>query len=312
MTASMGAKSLARVVVEVHSGAPSDAALEAALRLAKALGSTLEGVLVEDAEMLAMDALPCTRVVSLVSGRTAVLEGPGQLAREMRMQLLAARRRMEELASRIGLSPQFATVRGSLASWALAERLAERVAGAVLALTEPYRRFGAHGVAQLFHRLPELAGLVLAGPRARRRPGPLVVVIEDERMGVGQVEELFALAAALKSAFPHQLVALVVGRDGESGHAEALARRLAGGARPSRRDVGPGRSGVGPGRGEASEAVEIVWAEVPLAEPGVVAEALRRLDAGFVLAQSGGLFTPGTSSLGRLLAVLESPVLVVR
>jgi hypothetical protein len=63
---------------------------------------------------------------------------------------------------------------------------------------------------------------------------------------------------------------------------------------------------------EAREGMRIERAEVARGEAAVAAEALRRLDGGFVMCQFGGLVVPDEGDLRPLASVLECPLFLVR
>lgn len=103
-----------RILVAVDASADSLAAVEAAARLAAELGAEIAGLFVEDVNLIRLSGHPAARQVDAISGESRPLE-PGELARQLRNQATAARRRLAEIAERRGVAWSFRTARGRVA-----------------------------------------------------------------------------------------------------------------------------------------------------------------------------------------------------
>src|SRR5512147_1159699 len=88
-----------RVVVRLGLAPSDESALEAGLGLAAALGAALEGLFVEDTNLLRFGALPFASETSTLTGvRRSV--GPTEIERALRVAASRYERRLAESASR--------------------------------------------------------------------------------------------------------------------------------------------------------------------------------------------------------------------
>jgi hypothetical protein len=127
----------------------------------------------------------------------------------------------------------------------------------------------------------------MVGPRARHVTGPAVIAVED----MNSLPALLRAAERLTALDGGQIVLLLIAPD-----EDALGRMDE-----------QSRLGV-----EAREDVRIEMAAMARGEAAVVAEALRRLNGGFVICQFGGLVVPDEGDLRPLASVLECPLFLVR
>ncbi|HVH16950.1 MAG TPA: hypothetical protein VNF72_01505, partial [Myxococcota bacterium] len=88
-----------RDVLQLGSVNPSAAALEAAVRVARAFQSEIESLFVEDAQLFDCAAYTFVREVSL-TGRQRRVMSPAGMTRDLRHAAQAARRQLEALARR--------------------------------------------------------------------------------------------------------------------------------------------------------------------------------------------------------------------
>src|SRR5262249_27494742 len=128
----------------------------------------------------------------------------------------------------------------------------------VVALAEPFSGGNCGSLKQLLLEVPGMTGLIMVGPRSRRLSGAVVGAVEDSERLPGMLRAATRLAAV----DGNDIVLLVIARD-----AEQLDRM-----------EGEARLVV-----EAREDVRIEQAAVPRGESAVIAEALRRLNGGFVI-----------------------------
>ena len=155
-------------------------ALEAATEMASLLRATLQGVFVENIELLRLAQLPFAREVSLVSASARRLES-AQLERDLRAQAEQMRRLLERRAATLSLTWSFRVERGAVAT-----TLADDGTLDVVVLGRSY----GHGAPQ-------------------QRPGGNVLVTFD-----GSEESLRALDVAATMATPDgELLVLLAGPD---------------------------------------------------------------------------------------------------
>lgn len=270
------------IIVEVRTSTPSQAALEAAAEVARAMGAELKSIFVEDNELRDVANLSCARAVSF-SGRASGRLDLDTLEHEMQLASAAVRREIERMARLADIPCRFDVVAGNPLR-TLAEHAAQ---SAMLALAEPMTPALASRLEALTGELRGLMGLVLAGPRARRRSGPIVAVVED----VSQLESILATARRLISPSRRAIVLLLVGEDArERAALEEQARALLKGL----------------------SAPEVTEVRSMLADAELLAGVLKRLGGSFLVAQLGGMLAPGRQVLPQFAAAIECPVVLLR
>jgi hypothetical protein len=274
-----------RVVLELRSGRPNTIALEAAIRIARAFESEIDGIFIEDEQLIDCAAYTFASEISL-SGRERRRVSTHGIERDLRLAGQLALRQITALARQENVPLRARVVRDEPLR-ALSIACAERGPWNVVVLAEP---FGAAHASHLKQLLVEIAGttaLVLVGPKARRLTGPIVAAVEDtERLG-----DLLHVAERLAALDGTEILLLLVAPDEDRAHNMEGSVRLA---------------------LEAREGVRIAIAELTRGAAAVVAETLRRLNAGFVVAQFGGAVVPEEGDLRPLVTVLESPLLLIR
>lgn len=274
-----------RVVLQLGSVCPSRIALEAAVQIARAFQSEIESIFVEDNQLFECAAYAFVREVSL-TGRQSRAVTADAMARDLRFAARAARRQLASLARRAEVPLRSRVVRDEPLR-ALSIACAETGPWNVVALAEPFSPGNGSLLRQLMMEIAGTTGLVMVGPKARRITGPVVVAIEDAQRMPGLLRAAERLAA-LDGA---PIVLLLIAPDEEhltrmEGHARLVIA--------------------------AREDVRIEVAAVARGEPAAVAEALRRLPAGFLICQFGGLVVPDEGDLKPLASVLECPLFLVR
>lgn len=108
-----------RILVALDATEDSLALLDLATRLAAKLRAELEGLFVEDINLLRMADLPCTRVVSVATPSDQGLN-LSSMERELRRQARVARDMLAMNAERFSVRWSFRTARGSMAGEILA------------------------------------------------------------------------------------------------------------------------------------------------------------------------------------------------
>jgi len=273
-----------RVVIQIKSGHPSAVALEAAVRIARAFGSDLESLFVEDEQLFDCAAYGFVREVSL-SGQQSRVLSPDTMMRDLHLAAQGVRRQLEALARTSEVPLRCRVVRDEPLR-ALTIACAETGPWNVVALAEPFTGNGAM-LKQLLVEVSGTTGLVTVGPRAQRVSGPVVVAIED----TAQLPDMLRTAERLAALDGAEIVLLLVAPDEE---------------RLERMD-GEARLVV-----EAREGIRIQSAAVARGAAAVIAETLRQLRGGIVICQFGGLVAPDQGDLRPLASVLECPLFLVR
>lgn len=115
MTAVDRLETMRRILVAMDASQGSLSALETATALAELVQAELEGLFIEDADLLALANLPFSREVRLTGGGVQALD-VAVLERDIRLHAMAARRAMQRAAARRRLRWTFRSVRGSVSS----------------------------------------------------------------------------------------------------------------------------------------------------------------------------------------------------
>jgi hypothetical protein len=278
-------ESRGRVVLQLCSARPNAVAIEAAIWIARAFQSEIESLFIEDQQLIELASFPFAREISL-SGRTTRAISCGDIERDIRFAFAEARRRIEARARQAEVPLRQRIVRDEPIS-ALAAACSESGPWNLIALAEPFTSPACPPLKRLFEVVSGTTGLILVGPEARRTEGPIVLVVED----IDWLASMLRAAERLAAVHDGEIVAWLVADDHDKLAAmEGQTRLLLG----EREDV----------RVEMSETAHLA--------PAAIAEALRRLGAGFIVAQFGGLVVPDESGLRPLAAGLECPMLLVR
>jgi nucleotide-binding universal stress UspA family protein len=108
-----------RILVALDASRESQAALEAAAKLAARLEAELLGLFVEDVDLLNLAALPFSREVPLLSRTSCILE-PEQIERDLKSRAAMARRALAEAAAAFHIGWSFRIARGRVETELLA------------------------------------------------------------------------------------------------------------------------------------------------------------------------------------------------
>ena len=156
----------------------------------------------------------------------------------------------------------------------------------VVALAEPFTSPACPSLGRLFEAVSGTTGLVVVGPEARRTAGPVVLAVED----IEHLSGMLRAAERLAAVDGGDILLVLIGEEKERlGWLEGETRLALG----DRADVPLASTEVARGAAAA-------------------AEALRRLEPGFIIARFGGLVVPEEGDLKPLAAALECPLLLVR
>lgn len=273
-----------RVVLHLGSAHPSTVAIEAALRVARAFGSDLESLFVEDEQLFDCAAYGFVREVSLTGQQSRAISLDG-LMRDLHLTAQGARRQVEALARKAEVPLRCRVVRDEPLR-ALSIACTETGPWNVVALGEPFTGNGLM-LKQLISEISGSTGLVTVGPKAQRVTGPVVVAVED----TAQLPDLLRAAERLAALDGAEIVLLLIAPDEDQlFQMDGEARLVV----------------------EAGEGVRIQSAAVARGEAAVIAETLRQLHGGIVICEFGGLVVPEGGDLRSLASVLECPLFVVR
>lgn len=274
-----------RVVLHVTSGNPHEVAVEAALRVARAFGSEVESLFVEDEQLFDCASYGFVREVSF-SGRASRPLSRDTMMRDLHLAAQAARRRIEGLARKSEVPLHCRVVRDEPMR-ALSIACAERGPWNIVALAEPFR--GGHGAVlkQLLSEVSGTTALIVVGPKAKRVSGSVVVAVED----IEHLPDMLRTAERIAALDGADVLLLLIAPDEEQ----------------LERMDGETRLVV-----EARENVRIQSAAIARGEAAVIAETLRRIRAGMVICRFGGLVASAESHLRPLAGALECPLFLVR
>lgn len=271
-----------RIVVGVDESAHSRAALEAAAELAEAFEAELEGVFVEDVNVLRAVEHTFGYEISVFSGSPRSVQ-VGELERQLRERARRLQELFDRIARRSALRRQFRTVRGRVDA-----ELHQAVGDEdLLALG----RRGASGSER--SSLGSTArSLAVEGPRSMlllprgRLPGSGVCAVVDDGE---RAREALEVAAALARRQGTDLHVLVVGRDDD----EARQRAEAAEAQLSETDV------------------RAWFRRVVDPEPARIARLAQGARAGLLVVRAG-VGTLQGQALGDMLQELDCAVLLLR
>jgi hypothetical protein len=260
-------------------------AMQAAVQIARAFGSDLESLFVEDEQLFDCAAYGFVREVSL-SGRETRALSLDTMMRDLHLTAQGTRRQLEALAKEADVPLRCRVVRDEPLR-ALTIACAEVGPWNVVALGEPFAAGTGVTLKQMLAEVSGTTGIVTVGPRAQRVSGPVIVAVED----TAELPDMLRTAERVAAVDEAQVVLLLV-----AGSQDELERM-----------DGEARLVV-----EDREGVRIEWGPVAPGATAAIAETLRRLRGGMVICRFGGLVVPDEGDLSPLAAALECPLFLVR
>ncbi len=279
--------------------AANEHAVRAAIRIAKAFHSEIESLFVYDRQIFDAAGYSFVREIGRAQGgrmighptsteateRPAAIDVAG-IARQFDLMARRLQRWVCEMALQEDVPVHGRIVQDTPLR---ALSVACQMSGPwnVVALAEPFTAESLARLDMLFERVTGMTGVVLVGPRATAMQGPVVAVIED----LERVTGMLRTAERLASVNGSDVILAVAGvsRAAQAWLKDEVIRVVASGHMAGVVELG--RAGGG---------------------TAVLAEALRQLRPGFVIAEHGGLLVPHTGELRPLGAALSCPLLVVR
>jgi nucleotide-binding universal stress UspA family protein len=199
-------EAMQRILIAMDGSQGSQSALETATALAELAHAELEGLFIEDADLLALANLPFSHEVLLTSGVIQALD-LDVLERDLRMQALAARRAMQRAATRRQLTWTFRSVRGSVFSELAAAAREVDILCIGRRGQSPLRtaRFG-----NMVRAALGCASIILvAGAAGMALAGPVAVVVGPS----GVTDSALRLAAEVAGKVGQPLLIYVTGTD---------------------------------------------------------------------------------------------------
>lgn len=274
-----------RVLLQLASSEPNQYAVEAAIWMARAFQSEIESLFVEDEQLFQLASFPFAREVSFTGRQTRSLS-TADVHRDMRFAFSQFQAVVERAARRAEVPVKGTFVRGEPVS-ALAQACTQCGPWNVIALADQLASPTFPSLDDVFGRIADATGLIVVGPQVCRLAGPVLLAVEDALRLSGMMHAADRLAEVQNVPIE---VAPLADDEAALEYLEGQLR-LALSERPE---------------------VEIVRVAPVRGGPPEVAELLRRLKAGLVIAQVGGLVLPRDGDLKPLAMALECPLLVVR
>jgi hypothetical protein len=275
-----------RVVLHLSSCQPNRYAVEAAIRVAQAFQSEIESVFVEDLQLFDLARFSFASEISFDGRRRRALS-PDVLEEQLKLNASAFGRQIARLAKGADVPLRQTVVRGEPVA-VLTRACEDSGPWNVVVLSEPLTAGNEPMVNQLLASVVGATGIIVAGPRAKRTAGPVVAAIED----LSHLEPMLRAAQRLLSVTGDAgVILLLVTENPEEGALMEDQARLV---------LGP------------EVAARIMVANATHGTAIELAEIVRRLHGGFLLAQMGGILVPADGSLEHLAGALESPLFLVR
>jgi hypothetical protein len=274
-----------RVVIQIRSRHPSTIAMQAAVQIARAFGSDLESLFVEDEQLFDCAAYGFVHEVSL-SGRESRAMTLDTMMRDLHLAAQGTRHELEALTRKAQVPLRCRVVRDEPLR-ALTIACAEVGPWNVVALGEPFAAGTGAMLKQMLAEVSGTTGIVTVGPRAQRVSGPVIVAVED----TAELPDMLRTAERVAAVDEAQVILLLVAASQDE------LERMDGEARLAIED---------------REGVRIEWAVVARGATAAIAETLRRLRGGMVICRFGGLVVPEEGDLSPLAAALECPLFLVR
>lgn len=275
-----------RVVLELTSGDLNPFAIEAALRIAAAFKSEIEGLFIEDQRLFDIASYPSSTEIAL-SGRRREALTTDRISRQLQHLSASLNRRIAALAAAADVPFKATTVRNDPLA-ALMCACEDVGPWNVIALAEPVSSAHPGKIKNLFECVSGATGVVIVGRNARRTEGPIVVAIDD----IDHLEAQLRAAERLNPSAQNGTIQLVLiaADEVETADMEDQARLLLAGAL----DLSIQR--VSPKFGTAVE----------------MARMLQRIKPGLVIARFGGYLFPRDDATSAISADFECPVFLMR
>jgi len=210
-----------RILVALDASRQSNAALEAAAALAETMQAELEGVFVEDIELLHLAELPFSREIGFTSSSRRALDSAA-MARSLRVRASQARAMLESVSARHKVVSSFRVTRGNV----LTELLAATEEVDMVAIGTGGHRMGySQQGGSTYSGMVQSCRCSVLVLQDRTAPGGSVVVLFD---GSDASMRALELAKSLASSHHDPLVVILLEGSNDAGKLEKLAVRAIG------------------------------------------------------------------------------------
>ncbi len=274
-----------RVILRFSAWQPNDCAIDAAMTVARAFQSEVETLFIEDAQRINFARFPFAREFSLRDGAMRPVSARSVQA-EFRGAFAAARKRVAAAAARAEVRYYENEVRDEPVH-ALVAACAQRGPWNVIAIAETFGSPAPCSLDEMFDTVTDATGVIVAGPQAKPGSGPIVIAIEDTARLDAMLRSGRRLAEALETDI---IVLLVAGEPNDLERMDGEVRLVLGG----------------------QKGIRIAQAAATYGERNAIADVIRRIDGGFLIAEYGGILIPRAKTLRPLTGVLNCPLLLVR
>ena len=299
-----------RLTPAAGSGRATLAAIDAAVRLAQAYKAEIESLYIEDIELLRLASFTFAAEIpaagSRLGGARRALSVAG-IERDMRLQFSGLQRLVEQRATAADVTVRLRIIRDEPVA-AVAATCAACGPWNVVVLTEPLATLDVDHMAALFAAVPDATGLMVVGDRclpATSNQRPVVLALEH----IDALSAMLHTAERLVEGNDTGIVLLLVDDDG-AGCAPDMGHDI-GQLEPQVRLALAERPPLMRADGTAVS-IQLTSLGQTHGEAAVIAEALRRIDPGFLIARFGGMIVPPSCSLRLLGSVLACPLLLIR
>lgn len=314
-----------RVVLRLTPGAGGGqgtlAAIDAAVRLAQAYRAEIESLYIEDVDLLRLASFSfAAEIPALGHHRGSCRDSYGgphgrgrwrrlcvaDLERDMRLQVSGLHRLVEQRAAEAQVPVRLRVMRDDRVS-ALASTCADCGPWNVVVLSEPLASLAGEDLALLFKGVPDATGLMVVG-RAQHQ-----LLTPTEQPVVLALEQAAALPAMLHTAerlvdgTNTPIVVVLVAGEVTADDGPDIGQKLESQVRLVLSERPPVVRADG-----TPAIVQLVSLTETHGELAVIAEALRRLAPGFLIARFGGVIVPPEGALRLLGATLRCPLLLIR
>jgi hypothetical protein len=302
-----------RVVLRLTPGAGGGqhtlAAVDAAVRLARAYRAEIESLYIEDVELLRLASFSFAAEMPALGHRGRSGWRPlcvAGLERDMRLQVAGLHRLIGQRAAEADVPVRLRILRDDGLS-ALASTCADCGPWNVVVLSEPLAALAGEDLARLFAGVPDATGLLVIGHVHGQPPKiaqqPVVLALED----AAALPAMLHTAERLVDGTDTPVLVVLVGGDAAADDGPDMGQRL----ESQVRLVLSGRPTVMRADGTPA-VVQLVALTETHGEVAAIAEALRRLAPGFLIARFGGVTVPPDGSLRVLGTTLCCPLLLIR
>jgi hypothetical protein len=311
------AEARGRVVLRLTPGACGGrvalAAIDAAVRLARAYNAEIESLYIEDTELLRLASFGFAMEIPAQGRRLGGVRRPLSVAdieRDMRLQFSGVQRLVEQRAALADVTVHLRVVRDEPVH-AVATTCAACGPWNVVVLAEPLASLQAGQLADLFAGVPDTTGLMVAGLEqglaSASNNRPVVLALEDADALPAMLHTAERLVEGTEASAESSIVVLLVESDSGGDFAPDMGQSLESQVRLALSERPPMSRADG-----TTVTVQIIALTETHGDAAVIAEALRRLAPGFLIARFGGLIVPPDCSLRLLGTTLQCPLLLIR